>query len=131
MREGDRRRAEDQEWELRQIEVEQQQRNLLIRNTDQRLLPLSPDGGISPQTHSAIMSAVFAALDMNAPGTSRDWRNAQTGSHGSVSPQHIVQNIFGEPCREFSISLTDNRGQTRTTAGTACRKNGQWVWPNG
>lgn len=131
IREGDRQRAEDQAWELRQLEIEQRQQDLVRRNTDPRLRPLYPDGGLSPETHSAIMSAVFTALDMNAPGTSRDWRNAQTGAHGSVLPQDIVQNMFGEPCRAFSVSLTDNRGQTRTITGTACRKNGQWVWLNG
>jgi hypothetical protein len=43
----------------------------------------------------------------------------------------IVQNMIGEPCHEFSVSLTNKNGQTRTTTGTACRKNGTWVWPNG
>lgn len=127
MQEGARRRAEDQEWELRQLEIEQRRRNLARQSTDPRLLPLSPDGGVSPETHSAIMSTLFAALDMNAPNTSRDWRNPQTGASGTVLPKEIVQNIFGEPCRAFIISLSI-RGQERSTSGTACRKNGQWVW---
>lgn len=129
IREGDRQRAEDQAWELRQIEIEQRQQDLQRRTTDSRLLPLLGQGkALTEETRSAIMSAVFTALDMNAPGTPRDWRNLQTGAFGSVLPQEIVQNMFGEPCRAFSVSLTDNRAQTRTTAGTACRKNGQWVW---
>lgn len=132
MREGDRQRAEDQAREERRFESERERQDYQRRNTDPRLLPLlGPDVELSPETRSAIMSAIFAALDMNAPGTSREWRNVQTGAYGAVSPQQVVPNIFGEPCREFSISMTINSGQTRTIAGTACRKNGQWVWPNG
>ncbi len=127
MQEGARRRAEDQEWELRQLEIEQRRRDLTRQNTDPRLLPLSPDDGIAPATHSAIMSALYAALDMNAPGTSRDWRNPQTGASGTVLPKEIVQNMFGEPCRAFTVSFSF-RGEERSTSGTACRKNGQWVW---
>lgn len=131
MQEADRQRAEDRALDLRQLEIEQRQQDLVIRNTDPRLLPLSPDQGISLQTHSLIMSAVMTSLEMNAPGTAREWRNLQTGSYGSVFPKVIVQNMFGEPCREFSISLTDKRGETRITTGTACRKNGNWVWLGG
>lgn len=130
MEQGARRRAEDQEWELRQLEIEQRRRDLARRNTDPRLLPLSPDGGISPESHSAIMAAVFSALDMNAPGTPRKWSNQKTGAYGTVVPEDIVNNMFGEPCRAFTISL-NQRGQTRTTAGTACRKGAQWIWQGG
>lgn len=127
VREGDRQRAEDQEWELRQLEIEKRRRDFARQSTDPRLLPLSPDGGISPETHSAIMSALFSALDMNAPGAAREWSNPRTGASGNVVPQDIVKNMFGEPCRAFTISL-NIRGQTRSTSGTACRRDGQWVW---
>ena len=127
MREGDRQRAEDQEWELRQIEIEKRRRDLARQSSDTRLLGLNPDGGISAETQSAIMSTLFTALDMNAPGTSRERRNSKTGAYGSVFPRDIVQNLFGEPCRAFTISL-NVRGQTRSTSGTACRKSGQWIW---
>ena len=123
-------RANDQEWELRQLEIEQRRRDLARQSTDPRLLPLNPDGGIVPETHSAIMTAVFSALDMNAPGTPREWSNQKTGAYGTVLPQDIVNNMFGEPCRAFTISF-NMRGQTRTTAGTACRKSGQWIWQGG
>ena len=129
LQEGAKRRAEEQEWELRQMEIDKKRRDLARQNTDPRLLPLTltPDGGISPETNSAIMSALFTALDMNAPGTPREWSNPQTGANGAVMPQEIVKNVFGEPCRAFTISLSA-RGQTRSTSGTACRKDGQWVW---
>jgi len=126
-RERDRQRADEQEWELRQLEIEKRRRDLARQNTDPRLLPLSPDGGISSETNSAIMSALFTALDMNAPGSPRDWSNPKTGAYGAVLPQDIVKNMFGEPCRAFTISL-NIRGQTRSTSGTACHREGKWVW---
>lgn len=131
MREGDRQRAEDDDRDTRRTESERQQLDSLRRNTDPRLLALSPVQGLSPQTQSAIMSALFAALDMNIPGTSRGWENLQTGAYGAVFPTEIVQNLFGEPCRNFAVSLTAKSGETRRITGTACRKNGQWNWPNG
>ena len=127
IQEGDRRRAEEQEWQLRQLEIEKRRRDFVRQNTDPRLLPLSPDIGISPETNSAIMSALFTALDMNAPSTPREWSNPRTGAYGAVVPQDIVKNMFGEPCRAFTISLSMS-GQTRSTYGNACRKDGQWVW---
>lgn len=106
-----------------------QERQLARQNTDPRLRPLllRPDGEISSETHSAIMSTLFTTLDMNAPGTSRDWRNPQTGASGTVLAKEIVQNMFGEPCRAFTVSLS-MRGEERSTSGNACRKNGQWIW---
>lgn len=127
MQDRARERAQDQEWELRQIEIDQRRQALVRQNTDPRLLPLSPELGISPETHSAIMSALFTALDMNAPGISREWRNPRTGASGTVLPKDLVQNMFGEPCRAFTVSLSI-QGQERSTNGTACRKNSQWVW---
>lgn len=109
---------------------DQLRRDMARQNTDPRLLPLVSDVGLSPETQSAIMSALFTALDMNAPGSDREWRNIKTGAFGTVIPQEIAPNMFGEPCREFTISLS-LRGETRSTSGTACRKNGQWVWLGG
>ena len=127
---GMRGRADEQERQLRQIEIEQRQRDIARQNTDPRLLPLVPDGSMSAETRSAIMTALFTSLDMNAPGTSRDWSNPQTGAEGNVRPYDVVTNMFGEPCREFTIAL-NFKGQNRFTSGTACRKNGQWVWLGG
>lgn len=127
MQDRARERAQDQEWELRQIEIDQRRQALVRQNTDPRLLPLSPEYGISPETHSAIMSTLFAALDMNSSGVSSEWKNPKTGTAGNVIPKELVRNIFGEPCREFTISLR-MQGRERFINGTACRKNSQWVW---
>lgn len=121
---------ESRQREQEEFAARYQREQAALQSTDSRLRPLSPEGGISPETQSTIMSALFTALDMNAPGTSREWSNPRTGASGTVQPQDIVKNLFGEPCRAFTISL-NVRGQSRSTFGNACRKDGQWVWQGG
>ena len=121
---------ESRQREQEEFAARYQREQAARQRTDPRLLPLSPDGGISPETQSVIMSTLFAALDMNAPGTLREWSNPRTGASGAVQPQDIVKNLFGESCRAFTISLSA-RGQIRSTSGNACRKDGQWVWQAG
>jgi hypothetical protein len=63
---------------------------------------------------------------LDGPDVARKWDNAETGAHGLITVQKISKNVLGEPCRAFTI--TNLQDVMRSVEGTACYKNGQWVW---
>lgn len=91
------------------------------------LVPLvASDSSMSQESITIISSTLQTALEMDQGYSRRDWRNSNTGSFGvvEVNPQAINQ--YGDPCREYSLSLTDTTRTTRTSSGTACRQGSQW-----
>jgi surface antigen len=59
-------------------------------------------------------------------GTTGEWRNADSGHTGSVTPTRTYQAPSGQYCREFQQTITVG-GTTEEAYGTACRQpDGRW-----
>ncbi len=94
-----------------------------------KLLPLvTVDTSLSKESESIILSTLQRALEMDAGSSRREWRNNNVGSSGEVTVDTESQNRYGDTCRDFRISLNVSGQPTHTVEGTACRKNGRWVW---
>lgn len=66
------------------------------------------------------------AMEYATTGSSVEWKNPDTGHHGSITPTKTFQRNRGEYCREF-IQTVVIAGQEQKAYGTACRKpDGQW-----
>jgi surface antigen len=59
-------------------------------------------------------------------GSSRTWRNADTGSYGTVTPHKRYKDEDGNYCREYTQAITVD-GEKHRGHGTACRgADGVW-----
>lgn len=70
------------------------------------------------------------ALENQATGTSSNWRNPDDNAHGSTTPERTWTNDRGEPCRDYTTTIT-HQGETSTVQGTACRQqqsDGSYQW---
>jgi surface antigen len=117
---------------MRGLQDRQRQEQIAIDNTDPRLLPLSPSGGISRYTQQLIFSALSSQLEMTTGLSSQNWRNENVGSSGTVTVYSQRTNPNGMPCREFELSLAAaSDGVSRSLNGTACRSGSGWQWLSG
>lgn len=92
---------------------------------------VSSNSSMSQETITIIGSTLNAALEMDSGFASRNWRNENTRSNGTIEVAPIQSNQYGDQCREYKISLTDSDGTTRWTRGASCRQSGRWqVYPN-
>jgi surface antigen len=87
------------------------------------------NGGIarnlSPGDRSALKDATQKALEVSSAGIAVKWRNDETGSWGSVTPQPAFE-MNGTNCREFQQHINAG-GEMATGYGTACRdRRGIW-----
>jgi len=114
-----------------QQQYQEQQRQASIAATDRRLLPLSPSGGISPETQQLIFSALSEALELDSGYSERRWTNQSKGSSGVVAVAPSFQNKQGNDCRNFQLELTDSQGVSHSLSGVACREQGGWRWLSG
>lgn len=116
---------------MRGMQERQRQEQIAIDNTDPRLLPLSPYGGISQYSQQLIFSTLSSQLEMTTGFSRQNWRNENAGSSGTVSVYSQKINPNGVPCREFELGLTASDGTSRSLSGTACRTGSGWQWLSG
>lgn len=81
-------------------------------------------GQLSEKEKAEAASAQFYALQFGRPGAPRVWQG-DSGASGKVLVGPFVR-VNELDCREFS-HLVENKGQSYTRSGTACREaNGSW-----
>lgn len=59
-------------------------------------------------------------------GVSRSWVNMQTKNHGAVTAVEEFENMHGEYCRKFIVSLFKQGEQTKEKIARCQNKNGIW-----
>jgi surface antigen len=69
---------------------------------------------------------VNRALEKQLSGVTVDWRNPESGTHGTVTPVRTFKSAGGQWCREYArITVTDQRRELRRAI--ACREpDGNW-----
>lgn len=59
-------------------------------------------------------------------GTTTSWANPDSGNSGTFTPTRTYQTARGQPCREYTTTVTID-GRKQTAYGTACREpDGSW-----
>jgi hypothetical protein len=112
-----------------QYEAEQERQNQIARaNTDPRLLPLVPNGSISPETQQLIFSNLNKLLEFYPNERFRSFENRNAGSHGDITVYDAGRNSRGNECRNFTISLTNSNNKRNYINGTACQEGYGWRW---
>ena len=71
-------------------------------------------------------SVVQYALETTPSGEVVNWRTAETGVHGTMTPVRTWRRANGY-CRDYAVTLTDSSGQGSTWQDTACRDSGG-IW---
>ena len=67
------------------------------------------------------------ALESSPVGKTAQWRNPDSGNHGTIVPIKTYQSPQGQHCREFQQTITVG-GKTERAYGTACRQpDGHWL----
>ena len=80
---------------------------------------------LSEEDRERLHTTTQNALETGVSGVPVKWRNNQTGSHGSVTPQPAFR-MDGADCREFQQHVNAG-GEMATGYGTACRdRRGIW-----
>ncbi len=70
-------------------------------------------------------------LENEPTGSTKSWKNPESGHSGTVTPTRTYKKKNGQPCREFSQTVADGKGSERKT-GTACRQtDGTWILVKG
>jgi surface antigen len=70
--------------------------------------------------------AASQALESVPTGHSVAWRNPDSGHSGVVTPVRTYQTATGQPCREYTQTITIG-GARHQSYGTACRQpDGSW-----
>jgi len=66
------------------------------------------------------------ALEFSPAGSSVEWRNPDSGNHGSVTPTKTFRSNGGQYCREYTQEVVIG-GQKQKAYGKACRQpDGNW-----
>ncbi|MBO6835829.1 MAG: RT0821/Lpp0805 family surface protein [Alphaproteobacteria bacterium] len=66
------------------------------------------------------------ALEKQPDNSTSSWVNPNTGHSGTVTPQQTYNTESGQPCREFTQTVTIG-GKSEEAYGTACRQaDGSW-----
>lgn len=69
---------------------------------------------------------VTSALESNKTNTSSSWTNPDSGNSGTITPTKTYTASSGQPCREFSQTVSIG-GKSQQAYGTACRQgDGSW-----
>jgi surface antigen len=74
-------------------------------------------------------AAVNAALDGNADGEVREWRNPATQANGTVKPTSS-SNVGGKPCRKMEFT-TNAGGQSGSSRWLVCKTKEGWKIASG
>jgi hypothetical protein len=102
-------------------------------NTDPRLAPLSPSGGLSQRSQQAIWSTLNSLLETSTGNSQKRWVSDEynTRTTGSVTVYNVEVSQFGLPCRKFRLDIVFPNGVTGDVDGSACREQGGWRWLSG
>jgi surface antigen len=74
-------------------------------------------------------AAINAALDANADGEVREWRNPATQANGTVKPTSS-SNVGGKQCRKVEFT-THAGGQTGSSRWLVCKTKEGWKVASG
>jgi surface antigen len=86
---------------------------------------------LSVADHTALTRATQTTLETVPIGTQSNWRNADSGNAGTVTPTRTYQKANGQYCREFTQRI-EIKGRGQEAAGTACRESdGAWTLVEG
>ena len=67
------------------------------------------------------------ALESSPVGKTAQWRNPDSGNHGTITPVKTYETSQGQYCREFQQTITVG-GETKKAFGKACRQpDGHWM----
>lgn len=80
--------------------------------------------GLDPKARKLAANAEFVALETGRAGAEVPWKASDT-VYGSVIPQQPYQ-VGSSNCRRYVHTITQ-KGQSRSTAATACR-NADGIW---
>jgi surface antigen len=95
-------------------------------------LPEGDQGSLHDQLGDGDVSLAAAALQRSLEqarnGQPTAWRNAATGSAGSITPTRTFLAADGAYCREYEETITIG-GRSGRSRNTACRgESGKWAW---
>ncbi len=76
---------------------------------------------------SIIARTVNETLEKQLSGTVVEWRNPDSGAHGSVTPVRTYRSESGKWCREYTAVATTADGESETRRAVACRED-DGVW---
>jgi surface antigen len=69
-------------------------------------------------------STLLRALDHSADGSTVEWRNTQTGSHGRIQ---VLKDPDGTPDCRLARIATDDKTVKGQELYQFCKKNGKWL----
>lgn len=76
---------------------------------------------------TAMHDTAYNTLTSGATGDTASWRNADTGTHGSITPTRTFLDAQGRICREYNAQVSVD-GQIVQGRETACKAEaGHWV----
>ncbi len=80
------------------------------------------------ETDRAVVArTVNDALEKQLSGTAVEWRNPDSGAHGTVIPVRTYRSESGKWCREYTAVAITRDGARETRRAVACREgDGMW-----
>ena len=79
------------------------------------------------EDRSLVERTVNRALETRISGTAVEWRNPDSGSHGTVTPMRTYRSESGKWCREYTLTTIAGGGAAKNHRAIACReKDGEW-----
>ncbi len=83
-------------------------------------------GTLAAPEQQAMSDTFQNSMEYNQTNQASDWVNPDTGRSGAVVPIKTFTNDQGQPCREFTSTITIG-GKAEQGYGTACRQpDGTW-----
>ena len=81
---------------------------------------------LDQRDREAAAKAAQHSLETAPSGKATEWKNPDSGNHGSITPTRTYQTASGQYCREYQQKVVVG-GQEQEAYGTACRQSdGSW-----
>jgi surface antigen len=88
---------------------------------------LSAESKLQRSDQALAASNLQKALEKSVSGKTRSWRNAESGSSGSVTPTRTWKTARGTYCRSYNEVIRLASGKSMRRQGVACRTpNAVW-----
>lgn len=79
------------------------------------------------EDRSLVEKTVNQVLETKVSGTAVEWRNPDSGSHGTVTPVRTYRSESGKWCREYTLITVTRDGARQSRRAIACREpDGRW-----
>ena len=85
----------------------------------------SPIANFSEQDNQLLIANFRDAMDNNADGETTEWKNEETGVHGSIRPIDTTQEN-GMTCRRVEVANTARDLSSRSTFKFCKAEGGDW-----